>query len=205
MRDWDGVLRYWKNRHRRGRGHWESVGRGSVGKLARYKAGLVNELVQEVDAVRIVDLGCGDGRQADRFHVPEYVGLEVSEHAVAEARKRLAKHPNRTAHVWEPSDLLPETGCIALSMDVVFHLVDDELHDAYMRALFQAGTKAVAIYSTDYEGEPQGHMRHRNVSRWVEENIQGWKRTQAVPPPWPNSEHPQNGSDCWWLVWEPTP
>jgi trans-aconitate methyltransferase len=205
MRDWDGVLRYWRNRHRRERGSWESVGRGSVGRLARYKATLVDGLVQELGATRIIDLGCGDGRQADRFHVPEYVGLEVSDHAVAEARKRLSRHPNRTAHAWKPGDPIEHRGCIALSMDVVFHLVDDDLFVAYMDALFSVGVDAVAIYSTDHEGPVQGHVRHRNVSEWVAEHKPEWTRTTATPPPWPNKDTPRHGSDCWWLVWRPTP
>ena len=51
-----------------------------------------------------------------------------------------------------------ETADLALSLDVVFHLVEDEVFAQYMQTLIQAGNRYVIIYASDtddnrgYEG-----------------------------------------------------
>lgn len=42
-------------------------------------------------------------------------------------------------------------GDLALSLDVIYHLIEDEIFEKYMKDVFRASTKYVIIYSTDFE------------------------------------------------------
>ena len=64
---------------------------------------------------------------------------------------------------------------LALSLDVIYHLVEDHVFDAYMRRLFESARRFVIIYSSNADQEtPAEHVRHRQFTRWVEHNRPGW-------------------------------
>jgi trans-aconitate methyltransferase len=204
VRTWDGVLDYWRNRHRRRRGTWQAVGSGSVGHLAEWKVDLVNTLVCENGARSLLDLGCGDGRVSEGFEVETYLGLDPSPVAVAEARKRVGDRTGWSVQEYEPAAIMGQTppADVSVSLDVVFHLIDDRLYFAYLTHLFHCTRMAVGIYSTNWDGPAHAHMRHRNVEQDVADWFPGWYLDESVAPPWPTMHYP-DGSDCWWLVWKP--
>jgi hypothetical protein len=73
---------------------------------------------------------------------------------------------------------------LALSLDVVFHLVEDEVFDSYMHALFNAADRFVVIYARDQEIRDAGrHVRWREFTPWIEKNVVGWKRCQLERAP----------------------
>jgi hypothetical protein len=55
---------------------------------------------------------------------------------------------------------------------VIYHLVEDEAFEAYMRSLFAAGKRLVIVYSTNSEvgTKTASHVRHRLFTDWVEES-----------------------------------
>jgi hypothetical protein len=50
---------YWIARYKRG----GDSGRGSYGKLAQFKAGVINKFVEANKINTIIEFGCGDGNQ----------------------------------------------------------------------------------------------------------------------------------------------
>jgi len=82
-----------------------------------------------------------------------------------------------------PNDLSAE---FALSMGVVYHLVEDDIFDAYMRVLFAAATRYVVI-CTSSEDEPwhSPHVRHRKFTDWIEHNEPAWRVAQHIPNEYP--------------------
>jgi hypothetical protein len=73
-------------------------------------------------------------------------------------------------------------------LDVIYHLVEDHVFDAYMQRLFGAATRFVAIYSSDTDDNgdnPVPHVRHRRFSAWIERNAYGWRLLARVPNPYP--------------------
>jgi hypothetical protein len=56
---------------------------------------------------------------------------------------------------------------LAISLDVIYHLVEDEIFEQYMVDLFSSASKYVLIYSSDFEVEGNAHVRHRKFSNWV--------------------------------------
>jgi hypothetical protein len=169
------VPRYWDSRYAKARGN---SGPGSRGLAAVRKAAYVNSLISERNVRTVIDWGCGDGVVASRLVVHRYIGLDVSERAIARA---MTRPPEAEAewHVYDGfcSPELPRAD-LALSLDVMFHLVDESLYRAYLEMLF-ASARYVCIASTDYESSARAHVRHRNFSK----DISGrWKVLRKAPP-----------------------
>ena len=66
---------YWQRRYERGK----TSGAGSYGRLAVYKANFINTMVEMEGLESVVELGSGDGNQAQLFDIPKYTGLDVSD------------------------------------------------------------------------------------------------------------------------------
>lgn len=54
---------------------------------------------------------------------------------------------------------------LSLSLDVIYHLVKDEVYGKYMNNLFSCSTNYVIIYAWDLEEGKKYHVRHRNFSK----------------------------------------
>ena len=70
---------YWEDRYRSG----GNSGVGSYGKFATFKADVMNGIVQSSPYRSFMEFGCGDGNQLSLISYPEYIGLDVSEKALA--------------------------------------------------------------------------------------------------------------------------
>jgi SAM-dependent methyltransferase len=168
--------RYWERRYRAG----GTSGAGSYGAQARYKADFLNALVLEEDAASVVELGCGDGNQLSLARYPRYLGLDVSETAVRACIERFADDPTKSFALYHPGLFADPAGFvradIGLSLDVIYHLIEDDAFDRYMRDLFRSATRLVVIYATDADGRRRAaHVRHRTFSDWVGGNAPGRK------------------------------
>ena len=73
------------------------------------------------------------------------------------------------------------------SLDVIYHLVEDDIYEKHMRDVFDAATRFVIIYS-DNEEAPRIvlHVRHRRFSDWIHENRPDWRLFRHIPNrvPW---------------------
>lgn len=186
--------RYWVQRYAAGR----TSGAGSAGVLAAFKAEVLNDLVARRGVRNVIEFGCGDGAQLTLARYPAYFGLDVSADAIARCRARFAGDPNRRFALLD--EYGGERAALALSLDVIYHLVEDAVFEAYMQRLFAAATELVAIYSSDCEAPPDPqapHVRHRRFSAWVKANLPQWRLVEKVPNryPWRGDVHTGSWSD----------
>ena len=183
--EFPGSAAYWERRYQRG----GNSGAGSRGEEAEYKAAYVNRLVAEQRIRSVVELGQGDGNQLTLARYPRYLGLDVSPTAVATCVERFAHDPTKSFVLCtqglfaDPAGFL--TAELAISLDVVYHLIEDEVFDRYLRDLFSLATRFVAIYGWDAE-VPDGaaHVLHRPLSPWIEANT-NWSLFDRVESPGP--------------------
>ena len=77
---------YWEDRYRRG----GDSGSGSYGRLAAFKAEVLNDFVASREITSVVEFGCGDGAQLRRSRYPRYTGFDVSPTAVRNCRQQFA-------------------------------------------------------------------------------------------------------------------
>ncbi|MEO8414537.1 MAG: class I SAM-dependent methyltransferase [Ginsengibacter sp.] len=154
-------------------------GEGSYGKLALYKSSVINEFVRENQIAKIVDFGCGDGNQLKMLCLPDYIGLDVSNSAVERCRQLFANDRNKKFFVYYPTSFTDDRtvirGDLGLSLDVIYHLLEDEIFEGYMHRLFSSSTRFIIIYAWDVDGPRNGHVMHRKFTKWIDDNYREWE------------------------------
>lgn len=179
-----GSARYWERNYAGG----GTSGPGSYGSLAEGKAAFLNAFVQEHAVGSVIEFGCGDGRQLALARYPRYVGLDVSRSAIGHCKRRFARDPAKSFFLYDGSCFVDRAGVftaeLALSLDVVYHLTEDAVFEAYLRHLFTAAGRFVIIYATNTEmGGTAPHVRHRRFTDWVDARCPEWRLSQVTPGP----------------------
>lgn len=174
-----GSQRYWERRYARG-GH---SGAGSSGRLAQYKADWLNQFVRTQGVRSVLELGCGDGQQLLLAEYPAYRGFDIAPSALERCQRLFAADPSKQFDHYDPAHFDPAAvqADLALSLEVIFHLTEDELYQAHLRDLFGSARRWVVIFSADEAGEsPFPHFRPRRFSADVPP---GWRLRERVPNP----------------------
>lgn len=187
FRKFQGSEAYWKSRYSQG----GNSGGGSYNSLADFKAEVINKLVSRNDIVSVIEFGCGDGNQLALAEYPCYLGVDVSPDAVERCKQRFSSDERKSFLLL--NELAQERAELSLSLDVIYHLVEDSVFVEYMQTLFSAATRFVVIYSsnTDTQQNVQGkHIHHRHFSGWVEEHMKEWRLLEHIP-----NKYPYNGND----------
>ncbi|HEX7710264.1 MAG TPA: hypothetical protein VF418_04945 [Sphingomonadaceae bacterium] len=180
---------YWEARYRTG----GNSGAGSYSRLAEFKAEVLNRFVDENGIASVVEFGSGDGAQLTLANYRDYVGIDVSETAVELCRAKFAGTGYKFLHQSEvPPDIQAE---LALSLDVIYHLVEDQVFESYMRSLFDAAARYAIIYASNHDAIGASHVRHRKFSTWVERNRPEFELIETIPNRYPfDPADPDNSS-----------
>lgn len=183
-----GTAAYWEERYRAG----GTSGAGSYGALAEFKAAVLNDFVEQERIESVIELGCGDGNQLALARYPRYLGLDVSRTAIDMCRRRFAADPTKTFERYggrRHSRLAAQSADLAISLDVIYHLIDDHVFEAYLDDLFRAARRFVIIYSSDSElPDPAGHVRHRHFTPWISRTQPQWELARKVPNPYSGAD-----------------
>ena len=167
---------YWEDRYRTG----GTSGAGSYDELAEFKAEIINEFVKSKDIQTVIEHGCGDGNQLTYSNYPSYVGFDVSPEAIAICKRKFAGDSSKAFKI--NTEYSNETAELSLSLDVIYHLVEDDVYLSYMERLFASARRFVIIYSSNTEGgETMDHVRHRQFTDYVERNYPEWRLAKVVP------------------------
>jgi len=179
---------YWMKRYAKG----GNSGAGSCGRHAEFKAEVLNTLVSRENIKTIIEYGCGDGNQLRLARYENYLGFEVSPEAIRKCNTIF--HNDTTKKFKLMEDYAGEEAEATLSLDVVYHMIEDDVFEAYMKRLFSSAQRFVVIYSTNtdiQETLQAPHIKHRKFTTWVEANIQQWRPWQHIP----HSLKNKDGSD----------
>jgi len=177
-----GSVAYWEQRYAGG----GTSGLGSYGELAQFKANVLNKFVAEYSVRSVIEFGCGDGNQLALCHYPRYVGLDVSRSAITRCLERFRDDPSKS-FFWYDSDCFVDRGRVfradlVVSLDVLYHLVEDRIYNAYLRHLFAASDRWVVIYSTNEDRvSREPHVRHRRFADWVRHWQSDFRLHRIIP------------------------
>ncbi len=169
--------RYWDDRYKEG----GNSGAGSYGRLAQFKASVLNDFVRMHGINSVVEYGCGDGAQLELAIYPEYMGFDISPKAIAICQNKFPGHP--IFQFFETKTFLDKEGSfdLAVSLDVIYHLVEDDVFDAYMKRLFASSSRFVIIYSNNIEKKFDApHVRGRKFTLWCDEFAKDWTLYQVI-------------------------
>ena len=172
---------YWERRYAKG----GNSGVGSYGRLAHFKAEFLNGFVEQHRINSVIEYGCGDGSQLKLARYPTYTGIDVSPRAVEICRALFATDRSKR-FVHTDAVKTPMVTDLALSLDVVYHLVEDGAFESYMHKLFDSAQRFVIIYSSNLnDAKPTRHVRHRHFTSWVEQYKPQWYVTAHVANVYP--------------------
>ena len=112
-------------------------GAGSYNRLAEFKAEIINKFVRDNNVSKIIEWGCGDGNQLKLAEYPEYIGYDVSKKAVKICREKFSDDLTKQ-FIWCGGDRFENKvrGDLSLSLDVIYHLIEDDVYEQYMEWLF---------------------------------------------------------------------
>lgn len=189
-----GSAPYWEERYAAG----GDSGAGSGGALAEFKAKVLDEFVREHGVQSVLELGCGDGRQLALADYPQYVGLDVSPSAIARCRERFRDDPSKSFFLYDPTCFVDRAGVfradLVLSLDVLYHLVEDPVFEAHLRHAFGAARRFVIVYASDFDAPVAPHVRHRHFTPWLAEAFPEWRLVRRIENPFPKRERGDAGS-----------
>jgi hypothetical protein len=181
-----GSREYWERRYANGR----NSGAGSYGRLAQFKAQFLNQFVKQSAVQSVIEFGFGDGHQLEISQYPEYCGLDVSPTAAGICRDRFKHDTSKSFFVYDSATFTDNARIfhadLGLSLDVIYHLVEDAVFHNYMSHLFAAADRYVIVYSSNKDELPASpHVRHREFTQWVSVNEPSWELIDHVPNQYP--------------------
>lgn len=172
---------YWERRYARG----GDSGAGSSGKLAAYKAEVINRFVKTHKIKSVVEFGCGDGQQLLLTNYPSYIGLDISKTAVERCWVLFEKDVSKRFEIYTPETFNPADfqADAAISLEVIFHLTEENVYQKYLRHLFASARRWVVIFSSDEADTTGGIFPHFKPRRFTPDVPPGWVLRERLPNP----------------------
>jgi hypothetical protein len=124
---------------------------------------------------------------------------------------RFADDPSKSFALYDPECFSDSAGLITadlvLSLDVIYHLIEDGVYDLHLRHVFGAARRYVVLFTSDAEnpslsGEFAPHVRNRPVLRDVAERFPAWRLRERIDNPRPWSRENTSGSIADFFVYE---
>ena len=192
-----GSQSYWEHRYITG----GNSGVGSYGRLGRFKSQVVNSFVKENNIKSIIDFGCGDSNQLSLAIYQKYIGLDVSPTAIKLCKERFRDDKTKSFFLYDPLCFVDNhsifSSDLGLSMDVIYHLVEDGIFHEYMQALFGSAKQYVMVYSSNYGGEQLFYIKHRQFTLWVSKFACDWQLINVIKNIYPfDPKNPTETSEC---------
>ena len=172
---------YWENRYKAG----GNSGSGSYNRLAQFKAQVLNDFVAAHDVASVIELGTGDGAQLKLAAYPNYIGVDVSRTAIDATRAEFSQDPTKR-FVHSDEVQADDVADLSLSLDVIYHLIEDNVFEHYMEQLFDVSRRYVIVYSSNADRKSYAvHVRHRIFTDWVERNRPDFALKKVQKNPYP--------------------
>jgi SAM-dependent methyltransferase len=170
-----GSANFWERNYAGG----GTSGVGSYGVLADSKAEFLNRFVRDRCVRSVIEFGCGDGNQLSLASYPRYIGLDVSCAAIGLCKDRFASDPDKSFFLYGGDCFVDRAGLftadLAISLDVIYHLVEDQVFETYMTHLFAAASRYVVVYTSNTTlTDTAPWVRHRKFSEWVDVHCPQW-------------------------------
>lgn len=176
-------VKYWEERYKEG----GNSGGGSYSKLAEFKAEVLNDFIMKNSVNSVIEWGFGDGNQLNLLSVPSYTGYDVSETAYRMCKERFAHDKNKKFLHYDGTRMSDCKGIydMAMSLDVLYHLVEDDKFNDYLYNLFNSSNKYVCIYASDYDEKQRvKHIKRRKFTEYVKNEFSEWEMILFVKNPY---------------------
>ena len=164
-----------------------------------FKAGIINNFVKNNKITSIIEYGCGDGNQLRFSEYPQYIGFDISQKAISLCEEIFYNDSNKIFKLMR--EYSGETAQLTLSLDVIYHLIEDDIFYHYMERLFNSSEQFVIIYSSNTDSNIRNedpHVKHRSFEKWIEDTYQlkkcQWRLIHHIPNKFPFTGDYDKGS-----------
>ena len=76
-----------------------------------------------------------------------------------------------------------------MSLDVIYHLIEDDVFEIYMHNLFESAARCVCIYSSNEDSRTALHVKRRKFSDYVENTFPEWKMEKVIKQKYPKDTY----------------
>lgn len=131
---------YWDRRYKEG----GTSGKGSIGRLKAWKWNTISRYINKPE--NVIDVGCGDLTMWDEmdWDLNSYIGLDISETII----KRNKQRQPDFRFICTSADVYHELqGEVVLCLDLLFHIMDDDIYEKTLKNLCQYSEKWIFIYT----------------------------------------------------------
>jgi len=148
-------INYWESRYVSG----GNSGAGSYGCLLDFKAQVLNCFIRDNGITSVQDFGCGDGSLLRDLRLDgiQYYGYDISNFVLDKLKEEFKD--KAFIHLDDYQNL---TSDLVISIDVIFHLVNQESYEKYIQLIQRATTKFLIVYSSNIDdmGVFGNHIKH---------------------------------------------
>lgn len=172
--------KYWDNRYK----HGGNSGAGSYGKLANFKAKIINTFVSENNIDTMIDYGVGDGNQLRMFNIKNYIGIDVSPYIINKCKRIFKNDQSKKFYIDSEYDMNGSTDLV-ISCDVLYHLINEDIYEKYMKNMFTIiPCKYVIIYAANVDKTGAIHVKKRKFTEYIENNFPTWELIKKIDNPY---------------------
>lgn len=173
----EGSSSYWEKRYQNN----GNSGSGSYNESAIFKAQVINNFIKKNNIDFVEEFGCGDGHQLTYAVYPNYIGYDVSDNILNKIKSKFQNDKSKQFFNLKEYPKLQSHFELALSLDVIYHLVEEDVFESHMKLLF-SGYRYVLIFSTDYDDKfyTGGHVKNRKFTNWIDRNVKNYELIKEV-------------------------
>jgi 2-polyprenyl-3-methyl-5-hydroxy-6-metoxy-1,4-benzoquinol methylase len=171
--------------------------------MAIFKSQVINSFIQRNKISTIIEFGCGDGSQISLGLYPNYLGFDISPVAIRICKDKFSADSSKDFKLIK--DYANEKADLVLSLDVIYHLVENKVYQDHMKLLFNASNHFVIIYSSNTNEKLTDnslHVRNRKFTDWIDTNCKNWKLVEIIPNKYPSFGNPEIGSFADFFIYQ---
>lgn len=172
---------FWNNRYKNG----GNSGSGSYGELYTFKTTIINDIIKKYNINNIIDFGSGDGNQIKELNINSYIGLDISEEAINICKQKYKDDKSKSFFVNNDFNYSSKAD-MCISLDVLYHILEEDSFMDYLKKLFNSSKKIVLIYSNNYEGHIHYHIHTRKFTDYIDKYINNWKLLNIIKQQFPD-------------------
>ena len=183
-------MEIWKNRYQNG----GNSGSGSYNELYIFKRDIINDIINKNDIQSIIDFGCGDGNQIKEINTKNYIGIDIADTSIKICKMKYNNDNTKKFYTYDEIDNIKLQSDLTMSLDVLYHILEEDLYFNYLKNLFSCSSNYVLIYSNNYNGHIEGHIYTRKFTDNVENMFPNWELQKKI-----NQKYPKKSSADFYL------
>ena len=162
------VTDYWERRYK----HNGNSGAGSYGEECIFKSLFINKWIDNLEIASVSEIGCGDGNQCGSISVRRYYGYDISKTSIDICKKKYKNDKGKRFSLidYDCYDDVVSSD-MALSLDVLFHILEKDSFRHYMKELFSNKFKYVIIHTMKSDRKIRNvrapHVKYNDISEWL--------------------------------------